>query len=184
MGVCIFSRRSWSKKWDRALWKLHWPDSWCRSILSTKGAQQCCNGQTLPLGGDTWTLQHPESSRQSNYSQSSLTDFRTHNLTSLIKLKYIDSKDTSKSLTSSNTFKFYFIHNCGRLSESNWLQRQHAGLPCAWHRLQLLTGTEPSPCDCSHRPPSVVSCDPRHTCPSLHPPEKVKFSSLTHDTKL
>ena len=49
--------------------KLYPPDSWCWSILWTECAQRCCNGQTLPLGGDTWILQHPESSRESNYWQ-------------------------------------------------------------------------------------------------------------------
>lgn len=46
--------------------ELHWPDSWCRSIRSSRGAQRCCNGQTLPLGGDTWTPPRPASSAHFN----------------------------------------------------------------------------------------------------------------------
>lgn len=46
--------------------KTYWPDSWCLSVLCTGGAPQCCNAQTLPLGGDTWTLQHPVRSSRSN----------------------------------------------------------------------------------------------------------------------
>lgn len=55
-------------------------------------------------------------------------------------------------------------------------QRLDAGLPCAWCWLQLSAGTRLSPCGCSHRPPSVASCDLRHTCPSSHQPEEVNIT--------
>lgn len=142
--------------------ELHSPDSWCRSIRSSEGARQCCNDRTLPLGGDTWTPQRPVSSARWN-------DRRVQTVFPKLRLwQQGQAERTQASHWHGATCNVNIsFHSEAQLHyKTDW-----SDSPCVWRQLRPSAGKGPSPCDCSHRPPSAASCDHRRTCPSWRPPD-------------
>lgn len=114
----------------------------------------------------------------------------------MINLSILKAENLYQSLTSwikEVLFSFSFIWTkrvpteLWQLWHCSWLmkaqEKPRGGLPCAWRWLQLSAGTRPSPCGCSHRPPSVASADLHHTCPSLHRPEETNIRQLLSNSR-